>query len=125
MRDCLDIYATVYVDDILIYSESLEEYEEHVKAVLERLRKAGLQIVLHKCEWEVTSTKFLGFIVSTEGVSPDPEKVAVITNWKGPQTVKSVQLFLGFCNFYRRFVEQYSRLAKPLFNLTRKEVQCQ
>jgi hypothetical protein len=123
LRDCLDIYATVYVDDILIYSESLEEHEEHVKAVLERLRKAGLQIALRKCEWEVTSTRFLGFIVSTEEVSPDSEKVAAITNWERPQTVKSVQSFLGFCNFYRRFVEQYSRLAKPLFNLTRKDVQ--
>ena len=66
-------------------------------------------------------TKFLGFIVSTEGIAVDPEKIAVIQNWKAPSTIKGIQSFLGFCNFYRRFIKDYSFLSKPLYRLTRHD----
>lgn len=66
--------------------------------------------------------KYLGFIVGTNGVEVDPEKVAVITNWLVPSTVKKVQSFFGFCNFYRRFIKDYSHIARPLFNLTCKDI---
>jgi transposase InsO family protein len=120
--DCLDKFATAFVDDILIYSDNLADHREHVRMVLERLKAAGLQAAIHKCEFHVTRTKYLGFIVSTDGVEADPEKVAAITKWKSPTTVKGVQSFLGFCNFYRRFIQGYSRIARVLHHLTRKEV---
>jgi hypothetical protein len=116
----LDIFCHAYVDDILIWSESKEEHEEHVRTVLTKLMSAGLQVDLKKCEFHVTKTKYLGYIISTEGIAADPEKVQTIVDWEPPQSVKAVQAFLGFCGFYRRFVEGYSRVAKPLTNLTRK-----
>ncbi|KAJ5290754.1 gag/polymerase/env polyprotein [Penicillium angulare] len=120
LADCLDVFATVYVDDILIYSETLEEHIQHVRHVLERLRGAGLQAALHKCEFHVEETKFLGFIVGVDGVRADPDKVAVIKDWETPTTVRRVLSFLGFCNFYRRFVADYSKIARPLHHLTCK-----
>lgn len=118
--DCLDVFCCAYIDDIIIYSNSEAEHEEHVKTVLERLRKAGLQADLKKCEFHVTETKFLGFIIGTDGISTDPEKIAAVVDWKPPRTVKGVQSFLGFCNFYRKFVPEFSRVAKPLTALTKK-----
>ncbi|KAI9035398.1 uncharacterized protein KD926_003673 [Aspergillus affinis] len=91
--DLIDKYVAVYVDDILIFS---------------------LQAAIHKCEFGVKRTKFLGFILTPDGIEVDPEKVAVITNWQVPTTVREVQSFLGFCNLYRRFIEAYSRIVRPL-----------
>jgi len=108
------------LDDIIIYSEDPLKYKCHIQKVLERLRKAGLQVDIKKSEFNVTRTKFLGFIISTDGIEVDPEKVAVMKNWKEPTTVKGIQSFLGFCNFYRRFITNYGRIAKPLNELTRK-----
>lgn len=90
--------------------------------VLQRLRDAGLQASIKKCEFHVKRTKYLGFIVTTEGIEVDPEKTAVIRNWKTPMSVRGIQSFLGFCNFYRRFIENYSRIARPLSKLTRMNV---
>ena len=117
----LDVFYTAYLDDILIYSEDPLEHETHVKKVLDRLRTAGLQADIKKSEFSVTRTKYLGFIVSTDGVATDPEKVEVVRNWQRPATVKSIQSFLGFCNFYRRFIRDYGRIARPLNFLTRKD----
>jgi RNase H-like domain found in reverse transcriptase/Reverse transcriptase (RNA-dependent DNA polymerase) len=118
--DYLDDFCTAYLDNIIIYSEDPLEHELHVRKVLKRLRKAGLQVDIKKSEFRVTRTKFLGFIISTNGIEVDPEKVAVVKNWKEPTTVKGIQSFLGFCNFYRRFITNYGRIAKPLNELTRK-----
>lgn len=117
----LDDFCSAYIDDILIYSSNELEHQEHVAKVLTRLREAGLQADIEKCEFHVKETKFLGFIVGTEGIAVDPDKVVAVRDWKEPTTVKGVQSFLGFCNFYRRFVKEYSRIAKPLNNLTCKE----
>jgi hypothetical protein len=122
LAEYLDDFVTVYVDDVLIYSESYEEHVRHVKLVLARLREAGLQASLPKCEFHTTKTRFLGFIVSTEGVTVDPTKVEAVVSWRTPTTVKSVQSFLGFCNFYRRFIKDYGRIAKPLYSLTKSGV---
>jgi transposase InsO family protein len=119
--DYLDDFCTAYLDDILIYSEDPLEHEAHVKKVLDRLRAAGLQADIKKSEFSVTRTKYLGFIISTTGIEVDPEKVSVVKDWKEPKTVKGVQSFLGFCNFYRRFIADYGRVAKPLNQLTRKD----
>ena len=117
----LDDFCTAYLDDILIYSEDPTEHALHVRKVLQKLQDAGLQVDIKKCEFGVTKTKYLGFIVSTAGIEVDPEKVAAIKNWQFPKSVKGVQAFLGFCNFYRRFIEGYGRIARPLNLCTRKD----
>jgi len=119
--DYLDDFCTAYLDDILIYSQNEEEHIEHVKKVLARLRSAGLQVDIKKSEFHVTETKYLGFVITTEGIATDPEKIDVVQSWKAPETEKGVRSFLGFCNFYRRFIHNYSRIARPLVELTRKD----
>ena len=79
--DYLDEFCSVYLDDILIYSENPLKHHCHVEKVLTRLRDAGLQVDLKKCEWHVTETRYLGFIITTEGIRADPAKIAVIKNW--------------------------------------------
>ena len=86
-----------------------------------RLGQAGLQADIKKCEFNVTCTKYLGFIISTDSVEVDLEKVEAIRNWKYPTTVKGVQSFLGFCNFYRRFIRNYGHITAPLTQLTCKD----
>jgi hypothetical protein len=99
--DFLDDFLTAFIDDLLIYSENELDHQVHVKKVLERLRTAGLQASIKKCEFHVTRTKYLGFIITNKGIEVDPEKTVVIKDWNTPTTVKGVQSFLGFCNFYR------------------------
>ena len=120
--DCLDDFCTVYLDDILIYSSDPLEHEIHVNKVLNRLRDAGLQVDIKKCEFHVTKTKYLGFIISTDGIGVDPAKVEAVISWLPPTSVRAVQSFLGFCNFYRRFIPDYGRIARPLTKLTVKGV---
>jgi hypothetical protein len=119
--DYLDDFCTAYLDDILIYSENELDHQEHVRKVLLRLREAGLQADIKKSEFSVRRTKYLGFFISTEGIEVDPEKTETIRNWEPPTTVRGVQSFLGFCNFYRKFILNYGRIARPLTALTRKE----
>lgn len=121
LMDCLDRFCSVFVDDILIYSKSKAEHRQHVREVLKRLQEVGLQADLKKCEFEVTETRFLGLVVSREGIKMDPAKIQAILEWKAPSTVKGVQSFLGLCNYYRRFIRSYSNTARPLTDLTRKD----
>jgi hypothetical protein len=117
LREFLDIFCIVYIDDILIFSNSKEEHAQHLQAILKKLAKAGLFIKGEKCKFFTTSTSFLGFIVSLEGISMDLTKVATIQDWKAPSSVKELQLFLGFANFYWRFIKNYSLVCRPLFLL--------
>lgn len=121
-KDMLDISVIVYLDDILIFSDSEEEHRAHVREVLRRLRANGLYAKPEKCEFHVRRVEFLGFIVTPEGIDMDPAKVEAVVNWPIPTNLKEVQSFLGFINFYRRFIHQFSHKAKPLHNLTRKGV---
>jgi hypothetical protein len=120
LRDYLDQFCSAYLDDILIYSKTREEHEEHVRKVLQRLREAGLYAKLSKCEFFVTETKFLGLIVGRDGFKMDPEKVRTILEWETPRSATDVLRFNGFCNFYRRFIKNYSKIVTPLINLTKK-----
>lgn len=122
LADYLDDFVTAYVDDVLIFSDDAKEHTKHVRKDLQRLREAGLQAAIHKCEFGVQKTRFLGFIISTTGIEVDPEKVGVILDWKTPTNVRGVQSFLGFCNFYRRFIKDYGRITKPLSRLVKKGV---
>ena len=121
--DCLDDFLTAYLDDLLIYSENELDHEIHVRKVLTRLREAGLQADIKKCEFHVRKTKYLGFIVGEDGIEVDPEKISVLKNWQVPNTVRGIQSFLGFCNFYRRFIRNYGRIARPLVDKEECSVQ--
>lgn len=120
--DYLDDFCTAYLDDILVYSEDPLDHTVHVQKVLQRLRDAGLQVDIKKCEFGVTRTKYLGFIISTDGIEVDADKVSVVRDWQAPTTVRGIQSFLGFCNFYRRFIRNYGVIAKPLVRLTKTGV---
>ena len=123
LRDYLDEFCSAYVDDILIYSSrSKKQHREHVCKVLQRLQDASLQVDIDKCEFEVQSTKYLGFIIEAgKGLQIDPAKVKAIEDWESLSSVKGVQGFLGFANFYRRFIQGYSDLVRLLTDLTHKD----
>src|SRR4029078_6652155 len=110
-----------FLDDIMIYSEDEETHKEHVRQVLKKLQEAGLYIKPEKCDFHTTETAFLGFRISPEGISMDPAKVKAIESWEEPQNLKDLQCFLGFANFYRRFIRGYSQICSPLFKLLRKD----
>ena len=120
--DFLHRFVQAYLDDILIYSKTLKEHHSHVCQVLQHLREAGLQANIDKCEFHVQETKFFGLIVSTEGIRMDPHKVNTILDWARPTSFHHVRSFLGFCNFYRHFIQDFSKLAKPLICLTKKDI---
>ena len=117
----LDDFCQAYLDNILIYSKKRKEHREHVAKVLRKLRDAGLQVDVKKCEFDVTETVFLGVIVSGQGLRMDPRKVKAMVDWKSPTNLKESQAFVGFVNFYRRFIRDFSKIVKPLANLTRND----
>ena len=119
-RDMLDQTVLIYLDDILIFSENPSDHTDHVRKVLERLIKNGLYVAPEKCEFSVKTTEFLGFIISEHGVSMSSDKVSAISDWPQPTKLKEIQQFLGFANFYRRFILGYSRIIVPLTRLLRK-----
>ena len=121
LREYLDNFCTAYLDDILIFSENEEEHSDHVLKILRRLRERGLYLDIDKCEFDVKETRYLGFIITTEGIKMDPEKVKAVQNWAVPETVKQVKGFIGFADFYRIFIEHFSELIRPLTELTRGE----
>ena len=121
LRDYLDDFCTAYMDDVLIYtSGTLEEHIEHVRRVLKHLLDNELYVKLEKCEFHVQETRFLGFIVSPNGLAMDPERIQTVVGWPIPKSTHDLQVFLGFANFYRRFIKAYSRIVSPLTNLLRK-----
>ncbi|KAI2657474.1 Transposon Tf2-9 polyprotein [Labeo rohita] len=118
LRDMVDQFIYVYLDDILIFSRSLQEHVQHVRRVLQRLLENGLYVKAEKCVFHAQSVPFLGYIVSAEGVRMDSDKVQAVVNWPTPDSRKALQRFLGFANFYRRFIRNFSQLAAPLTALT-------
>ena len=121
LRQYLDEFCSAYLDDILIYSNSLGEHIQHVGKVLSQLQSTGLFLDINKCEFHVTQVKYLGLIITTDGLKMDPQKIESILEWKQPRCVKDVQAFLGFANFYRRFIKAYSTIAAPLTRLTKAD----
>ncbi|CDO75982.1 hypothetical protein BN946_scf184820.g2 [Trametes cinnabarina] len=117
--DLLDVCVVVYLDDILIYSNSLEEHWQHVKEVLRRLRKFKLYAWADKCEFHATSIEYLGYILSPEGLTMAESKVKAILDWPEPRKVRDIQSFLGFANFYRRSVD-FDQRCRDSFNALKK-----
>ena len=120
-REFLDQFVVIYLDDVLIFSKTQEEHEKHVRLVLEKLKTAGLYAKLEKCEFDKDSVEFLGYVISQKGISMDRHKVDTLLCWAQPQSLREVQCFLGFANFYRSFIKNYSKVASPLIALTRKD----
>ena len=118
----LDPFVVVFVDDILIYSQSVWEYEYHLRIILQLLRDHQLYAKFSKCEFLLTEVRFLGHVVLISGVSVDPEKVEAVMSWERLKLVFEIRSFLGLAGYYRRFIEDFSRLAAPMTKLTRKEV---
>jgi len=115
--------VVVYLDDILIFTETLEEHQRVTQRVMELLRKHNLFLKPKKCKFEKTEVEYLRVIISQNSVKMDPVKVAGVTEWPTPSNRKEVQSFLGFTNFYCRFIQGFSHLARPLFNLTWKDTE--
>ena len=118
----LDQFVVVFVDEILIYSQSEWENEDHLRIVLLLLRDHQLYAKFSKCEFWLTEVRFLGHMVSASGVSVDPEKVEVVMSWERSKSVFEICSFLGLAGYYKRFIEDLSRLAAPMTRLTQKEV---
>ena len=121
LMEYLNDFCSAYMDDVIIFSETPQEHTEHVRKVLTKLREAALQADIKKSEFNVEKTKFLGLLVSKDGLEMDPEKVKTILDWEQPRNLTEVQGFVGFCNFYRRFIRGFSKLVKPLTELSRKD----
>src|SRR5258707_3706833 len=120
IRDLMDVCMVGYLDNILIYSDSLEDHQDHVREVLRRLHTAGLYANLKKCKFHMDTVEYLGFILSPKGLQMDPTKVSTIQDWPKPRKVQDVQAFLSFTNFYRRFIHDYSETTPPLNHLCKK-----
>ena len=122
LRDMVNKFLFVYLDDILICSRSLPEHVRHVRSVLQRLLENQLFVKAEKCVFHQPSTSFLGFVVSQRGLEMDPAKVKAVVEWPTPQSRKDLQRFLGFANFYRRFVRNFSSVVAPLTCLTSSSI---
>jgi hypothetical protein len=118
--ECLDKFMVVFIDNILIFFKNEEENDEHLRLVLQKLRENQLYTKLNKCEFWLKEVSFLGHIISKGGISIDPSKVKDVLSWKTPQNVSDIRSFLGLARYYRRFIEGFSKISKPMMELLAK-----
>ncbi|GKB77515.1 putative reverse transcriptase domain-containing protein [Tanacetum coccineum] len=118
----LDKFVIVFIDDILIYSKNKQEHEEHLKQILELLKKEKLYAKFSKCEFWISKVQFLGHVIDSEGIHVDPAKIEAIKDWTSPKSPTEIRQFLGLAGYYRRFIEGFSKIAKPMTKLTQKKV---
>jgi hypothetical protein len=116
----LDKFVVVYIDDILLFSKTEEEHEKHLRMVLEKFRSNQLYAKFSKCEFWLTEVTFLGHVISAGGVSVDPSKVKDVLNWVPLTNASEIQSFLGLAGYYRRFIKDFSKIAKPMTRLLEK-----
>jgi len=120
LGDYLDEFVISYIDVILIYSENLDDHHKHVRLVLKKLLENHLFINLEKCEFDVNETTFLGYVISSDGIKMDKDKVKAVLDWPVLKNVKEVQSFIGLCNYYRLFIKNFAKIANPSINLLEK-----
>jgi hypothetical protein len=122
LREEVDNFYSAYIDDVLIYSNgSQKDHEDKVKSIIQKLGATGLHLDVDKSEFSVKKTKYLGYIIKAgQGISMDPENLSAITAWETPKTVKGIRSFIGFANFYRQFIRNFSGIVAPLTKLTGK-----
>ncbi|GKA04046.1 putative reverse transcriptase domain-containing protein [Tanacetum coccineum] len=118
----LDKFVIVFIDDILIYSKNKQEHKEHLKLILELLKKEELYAKFSKCEFWIPKVQFLGHVIDSEGIHVDPAKIESIKDWTSPKSPTEIRQFLGLAGYYRRFIEGFSKIAKPMTKLTQKKV---
>jgi hypothetical protein len=116
-----DKFVVVFIDDILIYSKSVEEHEQHLRVVLGKLRAHKLYAKFSKCEFWLEKISFLGHILTAEGVAVDPGKVETVSNWQQPTNVGEIRSFLSLAGYYRRFIEGFFKIARPMKELLKKK----
>jgi hypothetical protein len=116
----LDRFIVVFIDDILIHSKSERDHEEHLRLALQKLRDNQLYAKFSKCEFWIDKVPFLGHIISNGGISADPAKIKEIVAWSIPTIVMGIQSFLGLAGYYRRFIEGFFKIAKPMTSLLEK-----
>ena len=119
-KEYLDTFVIVFIDDILVYSRTNQEHQTHLRKALTVLRENRFYAKFSKCEFWLREVSFLGHVISTKGVSVDPAKGEAVTGWARPTTVIEVRSFLGLAGYYRRFVQDFSKIVAPLLRLTRK-----
>ena len=119
--DMLDRFLSIYLDDLIIFSGSRKEHREHLRQVMQRLDALGIQADIKKCKFYTTEVKYLGLIITPEGIKMDPERAEVIRNWEKPTSLTEVRRFLGFLNYYRRFIHGFSKIAAPLHSMLKKD----
>ncbi|KAK9140215.1 hypothetical protein Scep_009896 [Stephania cephalantha] len=125
LREYLDRFVIVFIDDILIYSKTREDHGEHLRIILQSLRAHRLYAKFSKCEFWLTEVGFLGHIIGASGVSVDPAKVRAVIDWPTPRTMTDIRSFLGLASYYRRFVQDFSKIAAPMTQLTKKDISFQ
>ena len=113
--------VAVFIDDVMVATGTEEGHDEIVEEVLRRLEENDLFVKLEKCIWKVSEVGFLGVIIGEDGVRIEKENVQGVIEWPVPKSVKDVQKFLGLANYYRRFVKDFAKIARPLHEMTRKE----
>jgi hypothetical protein len=117
----LDKFVAVFIDDILIFSKNEEDHDEHLCVVLQKLRENQLYTKQSKCEFWLKEDSFLGHIISEGGISIDPSKVKDVLSWNTLQNVSDIRSFLGLAGYYRRFIEGFSKISKPMTELLAKD----
>ena len=115
-------WLIIYMDDVLVFAETLEECQEWTKRVLDRMKEEDLHLKVAKCTFNQTKVEYLGLVVRNGEVLMDLTKLKAIEQWEPPKSVKAVRSFIGFCNFYWKFIPNFSALAQPLLDLTKKGV---
>jgi hypothetical protein len=118
----LDKFVVVFIDDILIYSKNEAEHAKYLRIILQCLRDHKLYVKFSKCEFWLDSVKFLGHTISKDGIFVDPSKVQEVMDWKPPKSIHQIRSFLGLAGYYRRFIPDFSRIAKPMTELLKKGV---
>ncbi|GJX36366.1 putative reverse transcriptase domain-containing protein [Tanacetum coccineum] len=118
----LNKFMIVFIDDILIYSKNKEEHEEHLKLILELLKKAELYAKFSKCEFWIPKVQFLGHVIDSKGIHVDPAKIELIKDWASPKSPTEIRQFLGLAGYYRKFIEDFSKIGKSMTKLTKKNV---
>ena len=121
-RPMLDRSVIVFIDDILVYSKTQEEHEEHLREVLETLRRESLYAKFSKCEFWLREVQFLRHLVNQNGILVDPDKVEAVMRWEVPKSPSEIRSFLGLAGYYQRFIQDFSKIAVPLTRLTKKVV---
>jgi hypothetical protein len=120
-KDFLDKFVMVFINDILVYLRSEEEREDHLHLVLQKLRDHKLYAKLSKCEFWLKQVAFLGHIISKGGIVVDPSKIQDVLSWNAPMSVSDIQSFLGLAGYYRRFIEGFLKISKPMTELLEKD----